>query len=132
MTNSQQSVSRPRPRWFNLSLLNLPLPGVVSILHRISGAVLFVFGLPLLLWAVQTSLADDAGFALLADFFANPVVKLALVGFLWAFLHHVFAGVRHLLLDVHRGTDLAAARRASVAVLVLSIALTLILGVRLW
>ncbi len=132
MSNPQQPISKPRPRWFNLNLLDLPLPGIVSILHRVSGAALFVLGLPLLLWAVQTSLADEAGFAALAGFFAKPLVKLIAIGFLWAFLHHLFAGVRHLLLDIHRGTDLAAARQASVAVVVLSIALTLILGVRIW
>ena len=64
--------------------------------------------------------------------FAHPVVKLMLVGVVWAYLHHFFAGIRYLLLDIHRGIELAPARRSSAVVLVLSLALTLMLGVRLW
>jgi succinate dehydrogenase / fumarate reductase cytochrome b subunit len=64
--------------------------------------------------------------------FANPLVKLVLIGLLWAFLHHLFAGLRFLALDVHIGTDLAPARKTSWAVLAASIVLTVILGVWLW
>ena len=63
---------------------------------------------------------------------AHPVAKLALIGFAWAYLHHFCAGIRYLLLDLHQGIDLEPARRSSAVVLVVSLALTLIVGVRLW
>ena len=64
--------------------------------------------------------------------FAHPVAKLVLIGFAWAYLHHFCAGIRYLLLDLHQGIDLEPARRSSAVVLVVSLALTLIVGVRLW
>ena len=64
--------------------------------------------------------------------FANPLCKLVLVGLLWAYLHHFFAGIRFLLIDLHIGDDLAPARQSSVAVLGASLVLTLIIAVRLW
>jgi succinate dehydrogenase / fumarate reductase cytochrome b subunit len=63
---------------------------------------------------------------------ANPLCKLVLIGLLWAYLHHFFAGIRYLLLDLHVGDDLAPARQSSAAVLGVSLALTLIIAVRLW
>ncbi len=60
------------------------------------------------------------------------MAKLVLIGLLWAYLHHFCAGIRYLLLDIHRGIDLAPARRSSAVVLVISVALTLVLGARLW
>jgi succinate dehydrogenase / fumarate reductase cytochrome b subunit len=125
-------VVKPRPVYLNLARIRLPLPGLVSILHRISGAVLFLFAIPLGLFAVQTSLESAGGFAILKSMFANPLGKLVLVGLLWAYLHHFFAGIRYLLLDLHVGDDLRPARQSSVVVLGASLALTLIIAVRLW
>ncbi len=121
------SLKRKRPLWYNLSLLNLPLPGLVSILHRISGAALFV----LLLWLLHLldeSLASPERFEAVRQTMALPFVKLVLLGVLWAFLHHLCAGIRYLLLDVHVGVDLQAARASSAAVLVVSLVLTAVLG----
>ena len=110
----------------------LPPAGIVSILHRVSGAALFLFGIPLLLAAVGASLASAESFGVLQAWLANPLVKLVLLGFAWAYIHHFLAGIRFLLLDVHKGIDLPAARQSSVVVIVAAIALTLIVGVRLW
>ena len=121
------SLKKNRPLWYNLSLLNLPLPGLVSILHRISGAALFV----LLLWLLHLldeSLASPERFEAVRQTMALPFVKLVLLGVLWAFLHHLCAGIRYLLLDVHVGVDLQAARASSAAVLVVSLVLTAVLG----
>ena len=121
------SLKKNRPLWYNLSLLNLPLPGLVSILHRISGAALFV----LLLWLLHLldeSLASPERFEAVRQTMALPFVKLVLLGVLWAFLHHLCAGIRYLLLDVHIGVDLQAARATSAAVLVVSLVLTAVLG----
>jgi succinate dehydrogenase / fumarate reductase cytochrome b subunit len=132
MSVSDPPVVKRRPVYLNLVRIRLPLPGIVSILHRISGAALFLFAIPLVLFAMQTSVESAAGFASLQSMFANPLCKLVLVGLLWAYLHHFFAGIRYLLIDLHIGDDLAPARQSSVAVLGASLALTLIIAVRLW
>jgi len=125
-------VVKPRPVYLNLARIRLPLPGLVSILHRVSGAALFLFAIPLVLFAVQTSLESADGFANLKSMFGHPLCKLFLVGLLWAYLHHFFAGIRYLLIDLHVGDDLKPARQSSVAVLGASLALTLIIAVSLW
>jgi succinate dehydrogenase / fumarate reductase cytochrome b subunit len=132
MSALERPVVKPRPVYLDLVRIRLPLPGIVSILHRISGAVLFLFGIPLLLWALAASLGSAASFAEMKSAWSHPLAKLVLLGFAWAYLHHFCAGIRYLLLDLHQGIDLPAARRSSVIVLVVSLALTLLVGVRLW
>jgi succinate dehydrogenase / fumarate reductase cytochrome b subunit len=124
-------MARTRPKHLELTRIRLPLPGVVSILHRISGAGLFLF-LPFMLWLLQTSLTAPDTYARYQDAVAHPLVKLILIGLLWAFLHHLFAGIRFLLLDVHVGTELSAARNSSRVVLGASLLLTAVLGVWIW
>ena len=123
---------KQRPVYLDLVRIRLPLPGIVSILHRFSGALLFLVGIPLLLAGLAASLESPESYADVKAAFANPLAKLVLIGFLWAYLHHFFAGIRFLLLDLLQGIDLPSARRSSVVVLVASLALTLILGARLW
>jgi succinate dehydrogenase cytochrome b subunit len=123
---------KQRPVYLDLVRIRLPLPGIVSILHRVSGALLFLIGIPLLLGALAASLESPESYAELKAAFAHPLAKLALIGFLWAYLHHFFAGIRFLLLDLLQGIELPSARRSSVAVLAVSLALTLIIGARLW
>jgi succinate dehydrogenase / fumarate reductase cytochrome b subunit len=123
---------KARPVYLDLPRIRLPLPGIVSILHRVSGALLFLAGIPLLLAGVAASLGSAEAFAELKAGLAHPAAKLVLVGFVWAYLHHLCAGIRYLLLDLHKGIDLPAARRSSAVVLVVSVALTLIIGARLW
>jgi succinate dehydrogenase / fumarate reductase cytochrome b subunit len=132
MSAIERPLVKPRPVYLNLVRIRLPLPGIVSILHRISGAALFLFAIPLLLAGVGMSLASAESFAALKSLAAHPLAKLALLGFAWAYLHHFCAGIRYLLLDLHQGIELAPARQSSVVVLVVSVALTLIVGVRLW
>lgn len=124
-------MSQKRPKHLDLTKIRLPLPALVSILHRVSGAVLFLF-IWLFLYGLERSLASPQGFAALKGMFAHPLVKLLLLGFLWAYLHHLCAGIRHLAMDLDYGTELAAARASSWAVLAISIALTLAAGVMLW
>ena len=123
---------KQRPVYLDLVRIRLPLPGIVSILHRLSGALLFLIGIPLLLGALAASVESPESYAALKAAFAHPLAKLVLIGFLWAYLHHFFAGIRFLLLDTLQGIELASARRSSVAVLAVSLALTLIIGARLW
>ncbi len=120
-----------RPVYVNLFRIHLPLAGWVSILHRVSGVLLFV-ALPLGVWGLSVSLADESGFRRIADWMTHPLSRLVLLGLIWAFAHHVFAGVRHLALDVHWGTDLKHARQSSLAVLLASGLATLLAAWRLF
>jgi succinate dehydrogenase / fumarate reductase, cytochrome b subunit len=124
-------MSKPRPKHLNLFQIRLPLPALVSILHRASGAALFLL-LPLLLYWLQRSLESPESYAAIERSLANPLAKLILLGGLWAYLHHLAAGIRHLALDLDYGTELAAARATSIAVLAVSLSLTLIVAVALW
>jgi succinate dehydrogenase / fumarate reductase cytochrome b subunit len=125
-------VSKPRPIYLNLVQIRLPLPGIVSILHRLSGAALFLIGIPVALYALQSSLDSAAAYDRFASSLSNPVVKLVLIGLIWAYLHHLCAGIRFLLLDLHKGIELKPARQSSAIVILASLALTLIVGARLW
>jgi len=126
------AAPKPRPKYYDLNLAHLPAPGLLSIFHRVSGALLFFPILPALLYILQMSLASEEGYARLADFFRQPVVKLALLGVVWLYAHHFFAGIRYLLLDIHIGIDKAPARASAIAVFVLGIVATLLIGWRLW
>jgi succinate dehydrogenase / fumarate reductase cytochrome b subunit len=124
-------MHQTRPKFLDLTAIKLPVPALVSILHRISGFGLFLL-LPLMLWLLHASLASPDAYARYRDTIAHPLMKLILIGLLWAFLHHLFAGLRFLLLDVHVGTELNTARNSSRAVLAVSILLTIVLGALLW
>lgn len=124
-------MNKPRPKHLALHLIKLPLPGFVSILHRISGLLLFL-ALPLLLLMLQYSLRSIETYTQLLAVLAHPLAKLLLLGLLWAFLHHFCAGLRFLAIDLHQVRDLAQARNSSKAVLVASLVGTALLGVKLW
>src|SRR5882672_1751692 len=102
-------MPKPRPKYLNLFEIRLPVPGFVSILHRVTGAGLFLL-IPLLLYLLQSSLETPQSFAAFKGLIGRPLMKLILVGLIWAYLHHFFAGIRHLALDLHLGTDLPTAR----------------------
>jgi succinate dehydrogenase / fumarate reductase cytochrome b subunit len=124
-------IARPRPKYLDLFRIRLPLPGLVSILHRISGTALFVFA-GALLYLLQESLRSPESHAHFQALIGHWLVKLFLIGMLWSFLHHFFAGLRHLLLDIQIAGDLGPARATSLAVLAISLALTTMLGAMLW
>ena len=128
----ERRIVKPRPVYLNLLEIRQPLPAIVSILHRISGALLFLVGIPVLLWGVHVSLASPEAFAQWKSVMAQPLWKLIALALAWAYIHHLLAGLRHLAIDVHVGVDLAPARRSSAIVLVLSLLLTVIVAMRLW
>jgi succinate dehydrogenase cytochrome b subunit len=132
MTSVERPLPKQRPVYLSLTRIRLPLPGIVSFLHRVSGAGLFLVGLPVLLYAVQASLASPESFASLRALFAMPLVKIVLIGLVWAYLHHFCAGLRYLLLDVHQFIELKPARQSSAVVLIASLALTVLIGIWLW
>lgn len=125
------TVAKPRPRHLNLMQIRQPMPAIISIMHRISGAVLFLL-IPLLLWLFQASLESPATFADFRSVVAHPLMKLVLLGLLWGYLHHLLAGLRHLFLDLDIGTNLGAARLTSMIVFAAGIVLTLVVGVMSW
>jgi len=128
---SEVTVRKPRPKFLALNEIRLPLPGFVSILHRVSGAGLFLC-LPILLALFGMSLGSAESFESYKAVVGNPLVKLLLLGLLWAYLHHFCAGIRFLLLDIHQGLELASARSSARLVLVVSLTLTVLIGVKLW
>lgn len=129
-------VKKERPKHLNLMQIRLPLPGFVSILHRVSGVGLFL-SLAGLIWLLGASLGTSEQLecyraTMAFSVLGLPVVKLILLGLLWAYLHHFCAGIRFLLLDMHIGIELAPARASAVAVLLVSLSLTALLGVLTW
>lgn len=124
-------MDKKRPKHLALYQIKLPLPGIVSILHRVSGLALFL-ALPPLLMLLQYSLLSIGTWTELAGWLAHPLVKLVLLGLLWAFLHHFCAGLRYLAIDLHLVRNLAMARASSWIVVAASLLLTVLFGVRLW
>jgi len=130
------AARKARPKYLSLRALaleiRLPLPGWVSILHRIAGALLVFPFAAWLLYLLDASLASQAGFDRVRGYLSLPLAKLGMLVFIWAYCHHLCAGIRFLLLDLNKGIELRGARRSSVAVLVASLALTAWLGAKLW
>lgn len=127
---------KERPEFRNihvteLSNYRMPLSAIVSILHRISGVIIFVL-LPFILYLLQESLRSEISYAHYQGFVTYPLVKLIILGLVWAFLHHMFAGVRHLVMDLHIGLDKDSARKSSAAVLALSLTLTVLVALKLF
>ncbi|MBK7414922.1 MAG: succinate dehydrogenase, cytochrome b556 subunit [Dechloromonas sp.] len=117
---------KKRPKNLDLTTIKLPLPGKVSILHRVSGAGLFLF-LPVILWLFSASLTSADTFATFKSVFASLPAKFIMAGLIWAFVHHACAGIRFLLLDMHIGIEKEEARKSAAVVLAVSIPLTLVL-----
>ena len=132
MAAFDRPVTKPRPVYLNLFAIRMPLPAVVSILHRASGALLFVIGIPLLLYVVQQAIASPEAWAQMRASFDAPFAKFVAIALAWAFIHHLLAGIRHLLMDAHIGVELPAARQAAAVTMVLAIVFTLAIAVRLW
>lgn len=124
-------MQKQRPKHLDLATIRQPIPAIVSILHRVSGVALF-FSLPLLIYLLHGSLSSAESFETYRAVVGNPLVKLILIGLLWAYMHHFCAGIRFLFLDTHKGLELQTARATAKTVVVVSLALTVILGVALW
>ena len=120
-----------RPKHLNLLKIHLPLPGVLSILHRVSGAIL-ILALPFALGALHFSLQSAESYAATARCLSHPLAKLAALGTGWALFHHVCAGVRFVLLDFHIGVALRPARFSAMAAFAVSVVMTIAFGVWLW
>ena len=120
---------KKRPKNLDLLSIRLPLPGILSILHRVSGAIIFIL-LPVFLWIFDSSLKYRDFFVSFKEVAAYPLAKIVFTGLVWLYMHHFCAGIRYLLLDLHKGIDLESARRSSKIVFVVSIVVTLIIAWR--
>ncbi|MDP1605930.1 MAG: succinate dehydrogenase, cytochrome b556 subunit [Rhodocyclaceae bacterium] len=125
------TTSKKRPKYLNLIKIKLPIAGIASILHRVSGVGLFLM-LPLLVWLLELSLRSPESFEAMKQVAAHPLLKLILIGLLWALLHHFCMGIRILLIDMHIGVDRLQASSSAKMVLAVSLPLTLIVGAKLW
>ena len=127
----QKNYQKNRPKNLNLLTIRLPINAVVSILHRASGVGLFL-SLPLILLAFKSSVDSPNSYFLLTNVLNTWYVKLVLIGFSWAFFHHFFAGIRHLLQDIHWMTSLNKARFSSRVVLWMVGISVLIFAIAIW
>jgi len=131
------SAKKIRPKYLSLPALlfeiRLPVPGWVSILHRVSGALLFFPFVAWVLYLLDTSLRSQQGFDYIRNQYATlPLVKLGLLVFVWAYAHHFCAGIRYLFLDIDKGVDLQTARVTSWIVIFGALLLTLWIGIKIW
>ncbi|HVL76395.1 MAG TPA: succinate dehydrogenase, cytochrome b556 subunit [Noviherbaspirillum sp.] len=131
---SEAAKNRPKygvMRIVDVMHYRLPLPAYVSIFHRVSGVLLFL-ALPFILYLLEQSLTSELSFEYFREFVAQPFVKLIILVLVWGYLHHFFAGFRHMQLDFHIGLDLPTARKTSAAVFIVSLLLTALVGLKLF
>ena len=135
-TSTFTATKAPRRQFRNLQLPLLltyryPMAVQVSLLHRISGAAMFL-ALPFLLWLFDLSLTSELSFERLRQLGSNILVKLVLLILIWSFFHHLVAGIRYLVIDLHYGADRQSARASALAVYAISLPLTLIAALKLF
>ena len=137
-------VAKPRPEFRNINIFSdvrtyrLPAAGIVSILHRVSGAVMFVL-LPFIIWLFDKSVSSEISFGQFTSAFSAGLwifpgwfVKLVTLALMWAYLHHLIAGVRHLYMDATHSVTKQFGKTSAVVTLVLSLGLTVVLGAKLF
>ncbi|WP_234263610.1 succinate dehydrogenase, cytochrome b556 subunit [Hydrogenophaga sp. NFH-34] len=137
-------LTQKRPEFRNINAIRdlttyrLPPAGWVSILHRVSGALMFLL-LPLIVWLFDTSVSSEishdvfqSAFSAGIGFVPGVLVKLVVLAIIWAYLHHLIAGLRHLYMDVNHAVSKEFGKSSALFTLVLSIGLTVVLGAKLF
>lgn len=121
-----------RPKYLNLTKINLPITGIASILHRISGVLLFL-GIPFFIYALSLSLHSPESFAQIHAFFDNMAIRALGLILVYALAHHFFAGIRFLLLDLDIGIDLKTASASALAAILagLTVFVFVVIGILL-
>jgi len=125
------TLKQQRPVYLNLLKIRLPIPGLVSILHRMSGILLFLV-IPFVLWLLHCSLYSYSSFNQLSIGLQTPVCKWSLFVIVAAFVYHLTAGLRHMIMDCGWGESLFAGRLSAMVVLVINVLFVILLGIRLW
>jgi succinate dehydrogenase / fumarate reductase cytochrome b subunit len=131
-----EATSKTRKRFTNIHIAQishyrLPLAGLVSILHRVSGALMFLL-LPFILYLFEQSITSEISFAYLQGLVSGWFVKLVILALSWAYLHHFCAGVRHLVMDAHIGLSKEGARQSATVVFAVSVPLALLVALKLF
>lgn len=116
-----------RPKYLNLLKIRLPITGIASINHRISGLILFL-AIPVSLYLLQLSLTNSSGFTEMLTCLSSSIFKLGLIILTWSFVHHLLAGFRFLLIDQNIGVSLSAARKTAWFVVFAALIVTLIIS----
>ncbi|AAZ37712.1 succinate dehydrogenase [Pseudomonas amygdali pv. tabaci str. ATCC 11528] len=124
-------MNSQRPVNLDLRTIKLPVTAYTSILHRISGVILFV-GIAIMLYAMDKSLASEEGFGEVKACLTSPLAKLIIWGLLSALLYHMVAGIRHLIMDSGVGETLEGGKLGSKIVIAVSVVLILLAGVWIW
>ncbi|WBA84057.1 succinate dehydrogenase, cytochrome b556 subunit [Endozoicomonas sp. GU-1] len=124
-------MNSKRPVNLDITTIKLPLPAYTSILHRISGVILFI-GLGFLLYGLELSLASEESFDALKALLSAPLAKFIIWGILSALIYHLIAGVKHLLMDMDVGDGKESGSLGSIVTLVLSTVLIILAGVWIW
>jgi succinate dehydrogenase / fumarate reductase cytochrome b subunit len=134
-------MTRPRPgtmRLIDAMKYRLPAAGWVSILHRVSGALMFVL-LPFVIWLFDVSLTSEISYESFTSAFVAGIgfvpawlVKLVVLALIWAYLHHLIAGIRHLWMDATHSVSLKQGSSSAMVTLVSSLVLTALLGAKLF
>lgn len=124
-------LTKQRPKFLDLTKIQLPLAARMSILHRISGGAIFLL-LPFLIYLLQLSLGTPEEFETFLAITRHPLAKLVFLALTYGFVHHVCMGIRLLLIDIHKGVARDTARASAKLVLVAGLLITAILGVTLW
>jgi succinate dehydrogenase / fumarate reductase, cytochrome b subunit len=127
----KKAVNSQRPVNLDLRTIKLPVTAYTSILHRISGVILFL-GIAVLLLALDMSLGSEEGFEAVKGHLASPLVKFVIWALLSALLYHLVAGVRHLIMDMGVGETLQGGKLGSQIVIAVSVVLILAAGVWIW
>jgi succinate dehydrogenase / fumarate reductase, cytochrome b subunit len=129
-------TTKNRPQYRNIHVTQLanyrwPIAAITSGMHRISGFLLFLL-LPFILYLLDQSLTSESTFEYFRGFVSNGFVKLVLLAIIWGYLHHFFAGIRHLIMDTHLGLDKDSARKSAATVLAVSLFLTVLVALKLF
>ena len=124
-------MNSQRPVNLDLRTIKLPVTAYTSILHRISGVILFL-GIALMLFALGKSLGSEEGFGEVKAYLTSPLAKFVIWALLSALLYHLVAGVRHLIMDMGVGETLEGGKLGSKIVLAISVVLIVLAGVWIW
>jgi succinate dehydrogenase / fumarate reductase cytochrome b subunit len=127
----KKAVNSQRPVNLDLRTIKLPVTAYTSILHRISGVILFV-GIAIMLYALDKSLSSEEGFAAVKAGLTSPLAKLVIWGLLSALLYHLVAGIRHLIMDAGIGETLEGGKLGSKIVIAVSVVVIVLAGVWIW
>ena len=124
-------TKQKRPKFLNLLRIHLPVTGVNSFAHRVSGALLFL-SVPLLIYCFSLSVRDAANFEQLLALFVTPLFKVIFTLLAWAAGHHLLAGIRFLLTELDIGTSLTSAKKASWFINIAGVVVFLYVGYCIW